>query len=431
MSGSSPRGSRAQVRAGAGGAVARGRAAVLLGLVFALCAARGASAGGLSPLELSKLRRAKIACSHGEEWLTPASGGARTTERSLACVVPAELRAIVEAWPPGALAAALADPDVRYAGYAALAALGRHHLLPSTERIRFALELARREHEPFASARVGFVFADERRGGGRTDPTGLTGARLIEALAVLAAPFSREMTHVLSEYLFPPGAPRPSTLACYLAKTMGDLLGDAISPALERVVAWDRRSFEAGLASEALANLAQAARFAKGPFDFQTRIGKVVRQKDGCVLLWLSGKVPRPGTTVEIVEPRLPQRVSRASVVEAPSCLPGRPAAAAPYTASVAVLALASSPPSGQDRSLEPAIGVVAPPAPLQLLGGSARADLDRDGRPERFAVCTSSEGLHLTVLTGSPPRVRRLWHAYHYLGYDVEPSCSPVESAP
>jgi hypothetical protein len=37
---------------------------------------------------------------------------------------------------------------------------------------------------------------------------------------------------------------------------------------------------------------------------------------------------------------------------------------------------------------------------------------------------CTSSEGVHYTVWTGTPLDSRRLWHAYFYLGYDVEPSC-------
>ena len=37
---------------------------------------------------------------------------------------------------------------------------------------------------------------------------------------------------------------------------------------------------------------------------------------------------------------------------------------------------------------------------------------------------CTSSEGVHYSVWTGTPLDSRRLWHAYFYLGYDVEPSC-------
>jgi hypothetical protein len=41
---------------------------------------------------------------------------------------------------------------------------------------------------------------------------------------------------------------------------------------------------------------------------------------------------------------------------------------------------------------------------------------------------CASSEGLHLTIWSGQPLESRRLWHAYYYLGYDVEPSCKDAE---
>jgi len=41
---------------------------------------------------------------------------------------------------------------------------------------------------------------------------------------------------------------------------------------------------------------------------------------------------------------------------------------------------------------------------------------------------CTSHEGLHLTVWSGTPLESRRLWHEYYYLGYDVEPSCGEGE---
>jgi hypothetical protein len=41
-----------------------------------------------------------------------------------------------------------------------------------------------------------------------------------------------------------------------------------------------------------------------------------------------------------------------------------------------------------------------------------------------RIRSCTSREGLHLTVWSGTPLTSRRLWHQYYYLGYDVDPSC-------
>ena len=43
-----------------------------------------------------------------------------------------------------------------------------------------------------------------------------------------------------------------------------------------------------------------------------------------------------------------------------------------------------------------------------------------------RATSCTSSEGVHLNIWAARPKASRRLWHAYSYLGYDVEPTCTP-----
>jgi len=46
-----------------------------------------------------------------------------------------------------------------------------------------------------------------------------------------------------------------------------------------------------------------------------------------------------------------------------------------------------------------------------------------------RATSCTSSEGVHLNIWAGRPKASPRLWHAYSYLGYDVEPTCTPSET--
>ena len=63
------------------------------------------------------------------------------------------------------------------------------------------------------------------------------------------------------------------------------------------------------------------------------------------------------------------------------------------------------------------------------LAGDAASADgtttdIDGDGTPESYRSCTSSEGVHLSVWAGEALRGRRIWHHYHYLGYNVEPTC-------
>ena len=50
--------------------------------------------------------------------------------------------------------------------------------------------------------------------------------------------------------------------------------------------------------------------------------------------------------------------------------------------------------------------------------------DFNKDGINDTFRGCTSHEGVHLSIWSGLPLKSSRLWHAYLYLGYDVEPSC-------
>jgi hypothetical protein len=75
-------------------------------------------------------------------------------------------------------------------------------------------------------------------------------------------------------------------------------------------------------------------------------------------------------------------------------------------------------------------IGVVSTGEGVRLLT-KGRVDLDGDGKPERFAGCTSGEGVHLTIWSGPIGDSARLWHTYVYLGYDTEPTCSEAESTP
>lgn len=59
------------------------------------------------------------------------------------------------------------------------------------------------------------------------------------------------------------------------------------------------------------------------------------------------------------------------------------------------------------------------------LASGSVVVRLSTVFPNAQVRVCTSSEGLHLTVWSGTPLKSDRLWHEYLYLGYDVTPSCT------
>ncbi|UJP05319.1 MAG: hypothetical protein LZF61_10885 [Nitrosomonas sp.] len=54
--------------------------------------------------------------------------------------------------------------------------------------------------------------------------------------------------------------------------------------------------------------------------------------------------------------------------------------------------------------------------------------DMDADGIPEAIKICASSEGVHMTAWSGSFKNMSRIWHAYYYLGQDLESNCSTEE---
>lgn len=71
-------------------------------------------------------------------------------------------------------------------------------------------------------------------------------------------------------------------------------------------------------------------------------------------------------------------------------------------------------------------IGVLAPLPRPTLRDFRFHADLDGDGRLERFDQCTSFEGIQLRVrATGGAP----LWERYYALPFDTEPTCPGLRS--
>jgi hypothetical protein len=77
-----------------------------------------------------------------------------------------------------------------------------------------------------------------------------------------------------------------------------------------------------------------------------------------------------------------------------------------------------------------PALGIaVLRPDKELRLDTELKVDLDADGMKESFKTCTSSEGVHLTVWTGSPDNGIRRWHAYYHVSYDTEPTCTAGET--
>jgi hypothetical protein len=117
----------------------------------------------------------------------------------------------------------------------------------------------------------------------------------------------------------------------------------------------------------------------------------------------------RPGTQVWIVTLTPPQTAISSRVQTADEACQGYRIDAGPETQL-------------------PAIGVVNYDGNFSKERENISADLLRDGHPEYFRACASSEGIHYTIWQDRPLAGKRLWHSYQYLGYDVEPDCTPAE---
>jgi hypothetical protein len=75
-----------------------------------------------------------------------------------------------------------------------------------------------------------------------------------------------------------------------------------------------------------------------------------------------------------------------------------------------------------------PAVAILGPAGPLVVRDSTVAGDLDGDGREERFQLCASAEGLHLSVVTPTDRGPQSRWHQYFYLPYDIEPNCPATE---
>lgn len=133
------------------------------------------------------------------------------------------------------------------------------------------------------------------------------------------------------------------------------------------------------------------------------------------------------GTRVTIVFTGFPQHSAVGHIRSRGKlpCIPGPPM---PPMDSMQYVA--DMPRDTSDRIGIPVVVLGPVPEPKQR-GDTVTIALERGQPPIRFRFCASTEGLHASAWAGLPLASRRRWHAYYYLGYDVEPSCDESEYTP
>jgi hypothetical protein len=154
-------------------------------------------------------------------------------------------------------------------------------------------------------------------------------------------------------------------------------------------------------------------------FSYEDRLG-IALARNGVVCVSRQGALFKPGEDVRLVDPSMQKWWP--AVVE-PAVEPCEPS-----TSDVPMRAVRVSVTGDQPV---PFVGVaiqVPRTSTFQVINGLVVADLDGDGQREFFRSCTSVEGVHLTVWSGAPLTGQRRWHAYHYVGYDMVPSCTAAE---
>ena len=65
-----------------------------------------------------------------------------------------------------------------------------------------------------------------------------------------------------------------------------------------------------------------------------------------------------------------------------------------------------------------------------QMRGDTVSLSVEAGKTPWEFRTCASTEGIHATAWSGKPLASTRRWHAYYYLGYDVEANCTGPDTS-
>lgn len=138
-------------------------------------------------------------------------------------------------------------------------------------------------------------------------------------------------------------------------------------------------------------------------------------------MLAMSGPILPAGTRLTLVTPDAPQRVQKALVQHVSNSKDLNVRTSGPYYEIV----------GGEEGQVLPelAIAVLGDPPSTQI-AEAVSLRLDPALQDVRVRVCRSMEGLHLTLWSGEPLKAPRIWHLYYYVGYDLQQTCQPGDTA-
>jgi hypothetical protein len=204
----------------------------------------------------------------------------------------------------------------------------------------------------------------------------------------------------------------------------------------ENLAAKSTRSFRRSRALIAFITIALACRgdsragsFMDGrPFDYSSQMFVADEDSSGTFVCFASNDTTLlPGTRVTIVFTGHPQHsaIGRIRSREKLPCIPGPP-----MPPMDSMMYVAEMPRDTSDRIGIPIVLLGSVAEPVQR-GDTVTIEIEPGQPPIRFRFCASTEGLHATAWAGTPLTSSRRWHAYYYLGYDVDPTCREAEYAP
>jgi hypothetical protein len=155
-------------------------------------------------------------------------------------------------------------------------------------------------------------------------------------------------------------------------------------------------------------------------------VGIAAASRDGRICVALPTDTVAPGTTVTLIRPDPPQATMIGTIDgEMPRCERlERASISGPYF----LFRASSSTASGSGNPWAPWLAFPGEIETGTTDNGNVTVAISRTFQAAQVRVCTSGEGAHLTVWSGTPLGSTRLWHQYYYLGYDVEPSCDELD---